>query len=283
VTGCTKCPVGLWSNNVRYSSTCSPIACDAVNGLAGLAGQCTCAKGYSGTVRYVNGVGTGCKPCPAGSWAPVAKNANVCVPTPCLGYYAGTAGQCTCAAGHYGTVYFYESSGKLLMAGCAVCPWGTWSTAGNGNVCESIKCPAPTYFGMDGQCYCAQGYYGPVSYSNGQPTGCTKCPDNMWTTTGACTAIKCNAAPGYYGSDGQCMCQKGFYGTVSYSNGLPIGCASCPAGKYANGYGMKTCTSARCDLSGDKYTGTAGACECAEGYSGIVEYNSQTGALSGCT
>ena len=84
--------------------------------------------------------------------------------------YAGSNGECTCAAGYNGAVTSGATTSTLN--GCTACPSGKYSPAGNNNKC--LACTGTTgYTGTDGSaCSCAEGYLGTVIYTNTFLSGC---------------------------------------------------------------------------------------------------------------
>eukprot|EP00808_Paulinella_micropora_P027788 g63663.t1 len=176
---------------------------------------------------------------------------------------------CLCKRGYQG-VY----CGSPLCDDPMPCGDHGWCTGPNVCTCDAgwtgsqcttaIPCTYTGYAGTAGACTCASGYYGTVSYSGGFPVGCTACqtcPSNTYANGGCsgsqnriCTAIPCTYT-GYTGTAGACTCASGYYGTVSYSGGFPVGC-----------------TGISC-LSPVGYNGTAGACTCASGYYGTASYS----------
>ena len=78
--------------------------------------------------------------------------------------YSGVAGSCLCSAGYFGTVFY---SGSIIV-GCSLCPFGYWSSSGNGISCFPISCSTSlSVTGVDGSCICSAGYSGTVAYTNG--------------------------------------------------------------------------------------------------------------------
>jgi hypothetical protein len=120
-----------------------------------LIGSCTCALGYSGSVKYEQGVLSGCNKCPDGTWS---TDGTACTPIPCttLGY-AGDAGSCRCWNGYSGSVSYVGG----MLSGC-----------------KPIECPSPEYKGLAGSCVCAEPLYtGSTIYLNGKVSGCAKAPE----------------------------------------------------------------------------------------------------------
>ena len=224
------CPTGMWSipsTSPTSASYCRAITCPGTTfGIVGTAGRCTCNVGYGGSVNYVRGKATGCVKCKLGTWTTEVGNGNVCTAAPCTGFYSGTPGACTCAAGYYGKAVYSLTTG--LISGCTACSPAqiTWSKAGADEECVKADCPAPAYVGFAGGCICADGYVGPVSHVQGQPFGCTPCSADAWAINGAsyCTKIPC-PAPAFQGTAGDCYCGVGYTGTVKFVNGLATGCA----------------------------------------------------------
>lgn len=130
-----------------------------------------------------------------------------CVNTP---GYTGL-GACSCALGFTGTANI-DSNGQLT--GCSI-----------------PQCAVTGYTGsVANQCTCTSGYYGTVTYTQplGTVSGCSPCPLGQWSLTGngnTCSPITCSTT-GYTGTSGQCTCDVGYTGTVSYLNGSPTGCVS---------------------------------------------------------
>jgi hypothetical protein len=77
---------------------------------------------------------------------------------------------------------------------------------------------------------------------------------------------------------------SGYYGSVAYTfnSTQPSGCTQCPVGKWSNNpsNSVMSCTSVSC-TSKLGYTGSAGSCQCSDGYGGTVNYTN--GVLNGCT
>jgi len=222
VLGCSACPTGYWSQPGN-AQACGLIVCTAT-GYTKATGQglCTCAVGYGGVVSYLLGVPTGCTACAAGKWS--NGNGAACTPVPCNNIdYIGTAGSCVCANGQSGVA---KTDATGVWTGCAACPVGWWSTAGNYQSCTPAPCTAG-YSGVAGSCMCDNGLQGTSLFVNGQWTGCQLCPTGFWSVpaaTATCTAITC-PAPGYTGVSGYCQCSTGYSGTVSYVGGVATGCA----------------------------------------------------------
>ena len=140
------------------------------------------------------------------------------------------------------------------------------------------------YSGLAGACTCDNGYYGSVSKgaTNNTLSGCVACIGNTWAVAGngkTCTAVTCNGAPQYTGTSGACTCAAGHEGTVTYTAGVLGGCVACIGNTWAVAGNGKTCTAVSCFSAG--YTGNPGACTCAAGYVGTVNYTN--GVLGGCT
>ena len=160
---------GLWS--FSGSSQCSGITCTSP-AFTGVAGLCTCAAGYRGTVTYSSGGLGGCNVCSLGTWS-VPGNGLSCTGISCISpAYAGTPGSCYCSAGYTGNVIYSNGS----PTGCSVCPIGTWSSQGNNKYCTGISCTSPAFTGTAGSCVCSVGYYGTVTYTGGILGGCSTCP-----------------------------------------------------------------------------------------------------------
>jgi hypothetical protein len=178
LSGCSPCVVGTWAmeGSSPYSS---PIPCNQV-GYSGDSGNCTCALGYSGSVKYVNGMLSGCSPISCSQQ---------------LGY-TGSPGACECASGYSGSVTYIGSS-----------------TIG----CNPIPCGILGYTGAPAACTCDVGYSGVVSYTGSIPVGCSPCPDGSWSIAGGnCVPVLCNS-PGYSGVGGNCNCNPGLFSIRKFS------------------------------------------------------------------
>jgi hypothetical protein len=111
------------------------------------------------------------------------------------------------------------------------------------------------YSGTPGSCNCVAGYGGTPVDNNGTLTGCTQCTGNTWAQAGnstVCEPVSCSAV-GYTGTSGACTCALGYYGTVTYTNGVLGGC-----------------TAVSCGVTG--YQGNPGSCECIGGWTGTPTY-----------
>ena len=114
-----------------------------------------------------------------------------------------------------------------------------------------MTCAVDGYTGTDGECTCAPGFTGTVSYILGQPSGCLQCAPGKTTITdgGACTNISCANAdgstiPGYAGSAGNCRCASGYAGQVTYAvDGILYGCDECDADHFSVGGNNTSCSS----------------------------------------
>ncbi len=109
----------------------------------------------------------------SGTWSDPG-NGRLCFGISCFTTgYAGLPGKCTCNDGYSGTVTYINGQTK----GCALCPVGYWTVAGNGKYCA----PIPLYTGysgsVPGQYVCAPGFSGVVQYNNaiGTLSGCAPC------------------------------------------------------------------------------------------------------------
>jgi hypothetical protein len=281
-------PDGTFSHILR----CGAVPCKGA--FAGGEGRCVCAPGFFGAVSYVDGIPTGCEPCPAGQWTAASLfvvstsesyfvQDNFCSPIPCAAdpsgsavflEYRGEAGECECNDGAAGTVRYDD--GK--PAGCQKCPEGKYATAGTGTMCQAIPC-AGDYAGMAGACTCAAGFVGTVVYQDGAAGGCVACPSGKWSVAG--NGLKCLPPPctgAYVGPSGSCVCAAGFFGVASISQGTLSGCEPCASGTWSQA-GVPTCSPVSC-IGHTGIQGSAGACECAPGYVGAVVYTGSE--LSGC-
>jgi hypothetical protein len=212
----------------------------------GMSGQCTCGGGYYGRVVYVSGQLSGCVQCLVNAWALPGNGNTGCSPIPCTpsSNFTGASGSCMCNAGYYGSVKYVNGN----ATGCVACGnSNVWSSAGNGRVCMGISCNSVGFTGLAGNCMCAAGFTGSVTYSLGYPLGCSPCPSNQWSVAGTdqpCINITCSKSPGYEGDDGFCICSAGYYevSPVSYSSGYPVGCAKCQPGAYSSAPSQKVCS-----------------------------------------
>ncbi len=245
-TTCTSCPFGWWSTlGSNSSSSCFPVDCVAPR-YVGVSGQCMCGAGFYGRVVYSSGQLSGCSPCAYVSMWSAAGNGNTCFPIPCTPTtnYTDRFGTCMCNAGYFGIVKYVSGN----LSGCVACTSSNlWSVAGNGRVCNGVSCSTSVgYVGSAGNCSCASGFTGNVTYLLGSVFGCTACAINKWSDTGMnkpCLNIPCSKAPGYEGVDGFCVCAAGYYevSPVTYSSGYPVGCAKCPQGSFNSMPSSKSC------------------------------------------
>ncbi len=143
--GCSACQTGNWVFSSLKSQVCSPIPCLSPN-YTGVAGACKCSEGYSGLTAYANGAATGCNKCNSGTWAPSGDNQQ-CVANSCsVKGYTGNDGACICDAGFFGNVVNTGNS----LSGCNACGVGSWSVAGNHNICNPVSCVGDAYTGTSG-------------------------------------------------------------------------------------------------------------------------------------
>jgi hypothetical protein len=105
------------------------------------------------------------------------------------------------------------------------------------------------------------------------------CGTDQTFTVSGCTAIQCDINSGSTGTAASCTCAAGFEGTVVYAGGETSGCTPCTSGEWAQVGNGNSCAKILCNAVG--YSGSAGACTCANGYSGRVQY--VEGVLAGCT
>jgi hypothetical protein len=242
-----------------------------------------CGAGYTGRVIYSSGQPFGCTPCPSSSWS-IAGNGNTCFLIPCTtsSNYTGSAGYCKCNAGYYGSVKYVSGS----LSGCVACGSSNlWSIAGDGNVCFGVSCSNKVgYTGPAGNCVCAAGFNGTVTYSSGSLFGCSACAINKWSDAGSnqpCLNIPCSKAPGYEGEDGFCVCSAGYYeaSPVTYSSGSPAGgCVKCPQGTLSSSSSSKSCS--LCPEG--KYSSILGATACLDCMPGYYGNNKGSAACLIC-
>ena len=218
-----------------------------------------------------------CASCTSGKYQPTSGQ-NACIDCSAGYYCSDVLSQTACTAGKYSPTIGATSSSTCLSCNYAQ---GLWSTAGSSQ-CTGITCTSPAFTGTAGACTCAAGYRGTATYSSsGGLSGCNFCSLGTWAIAGnglLCTGIYCTA-PAYTGTAGACGCSAGYGGTISYSNGSPIGCTVCPTGYWATSGSGKFCAPVTC--TSPSFTGAAGACVCSAGYYGSVTYTA--GVIGGCS
>ncbi len=179
--------------------------------------------------------------------------------------YTGSAGACTCAtaAGYSGTVAY--SGGATT--GCTAIVCTRPSTAG-----YTFTEVTATIPGFDVTVACA------IGFSGSAPTA-TACTSTGPYSVAGCTAILCTRplTAGYAFAE-TTLTIPGFAVTVACSTGYSGGAPTATACTSAGPYLVAGCTAIPCTSTG--YTGTAGSCSCAVGYSGTVAYVGNT--VSGC-
>mgnify|MGYP002516863906 CR=1 FL=1 len=194
----------------------------------------TCNSGYytvGGNSCEANGC---CKPCSTISVSngkcTACSSAEKCTAVSCNAGYRANGSTCekiSCSAGQY-----------VNGNACAACPSGQWSSGGTATSCRP----------------CSN-----IGVANGSCAACS--------TTGACTAVSCNAG---YRANGA-ACEKISCSAGQYVNGNA--CAACPSGQWSSG---GTATSCRPCSNIGVANGTCTACSadgaactavsCASGY-----------------
>ena len=140
-----------------------------------------------------------------------------------------------CEAGTYAT-----GGTSSADRSCVACAEGKFSTAPNVASCTAFQtCPTGQY-GSGGS-----------STADHTCTALTVCANTEYessapthTADRVCTGISCSVL-GYKGEAGACLCDEGYSGSVSYSQGAPTGCeevsstSGSEAAKKAGGAGTE--------------------------------------------
>jgi Spondin-like TSP1 domain/Thrombospondin type 1 domain/Tyrosine-protein kinase ephrin type A/B receptor-like len=246
---CVNCPVGSWSDN--GSSSCAPISC-SITGYTGMSGSCVCDYGYTGSVSYNDGILSGC--------SLIACNSTG---------YTGSPGSCVCNNGYSGNVTYTNG----VLNGCNLCQSGFYAMSGS-SICS--PCSSGSYSsisGSSGCTLCSSGYYSSQIGS----TSCTSCSPGFYSSQiGSSTCNMCSSGT-FSSISGSTKCDSCQLGTFSSSGAS--GCSPCVTGYWTSQVGSSTCNPISCSITG--YTGIAGNCMCANGYTGSVSY--VNGALRGCS
>jgi len=246
---CVNCPVGSWSDN--GSSSCAPISC-SITGYTGMSGSCVCDYGYTGSVSYNDGILSGC--------SLIACNSTG---------YTGIPGSCVCNNGYSGNVTYTNG----VLNGCNLCQSGFYAMTGS-SMCS--PCSSGSYSsssGSSGCTLCSSGYYSSQIGS----TSCTSCSPGFYSSQiGSSTCNMCSSGT-FSSMSGSTKCDSCQIGTFSSSGAS--GCSPCVTGYWTSQVGSSTCNPISCSITG--YTGIAGNCMCANGYTGSVSY--VNGILTGCS
>ena len=209
-----------------------------------------------------------CVPCPAGYLCPAndAAKALGSIPVPCDGVNY-------CGMGY--STYFQTGSGLT-----GICPEGTYtlSTTYLGNPLKACaNCPAGTYstYGSSACTACAAGTMSAPGSSSCALTAAT-CPPGTYASVADRACFPC--ADGYFnGWFGQTKCLIASSGSFAFSSGgkLPAelwaplrGSAQaipCPAGSYADQYGMSLCKSCPANTYSQYPAGNFACAPCAQG------------------
>jgi hypothetical protein len=269
---CTACPAGKYKQRM-HTDACS--ACPAntnnmlPNGNARLGSnqltQCTCNRGYSGTIIDNT---SSCTQCEEGKYKDQADgNPSVCTPCPVHSNTHGMTGatvisSCLCIPGYTGILLYQASL-------CQECVVNTYKDTYGPSAC--IACPANTNSdgttgnSMRSQCKCGPGWTGDLSIA----ATCTACPANSYkSASGNSSCVSCpsnSETMQYTGvvSLTGCKCSAGFEGSAVSQ------CKQCAVGLYKEHVSGASCTPCP-DFSNTSATGRVvrSACLCDRGYTG---------------
>ena len=201
------------------------IICNDFQGYTGDNGNCICSSGYFGVVTYIQAVPTGCDACGKGYYCKSSTNK-----TPCAaGKYsesllATSASTCfNCPIG-----LFSNTTAAANITSCIPCKKNGFMPNDLQSDCNPIPCPSSyMYTATPGNCVCAAGFYGTISYSNtGQLSGCNVCIPGFYCPG---NGIKVPCFPGSFclqGSVSPTLCNNGTFSTAPLAI-TPSVCSDC--------------------------------------------------------
>ena len=213
------CPPG----KMCPDATAHPLPCSRGGYCAGTNPSSTPCP--AGTHSNVTGLSTAeqCMPCPAGTACLASSTAPVvCAP----GSFTPDQGAAVCQQCHAGS---YQASRNATA--CTTCTEGSWCAEGSSattpcgsgdystqtglaSADECLRCPKGSWCSAGKAIPCGRGTYNDEIGATDQ-SACTYCPPNSFTDGESKTSLV------------DCVCEAGFYGTVS--NGL-FSCHGCPVG-----------------------------------------------------
>jgi cysteine-rich repeat protein len=202
---------------------------------------CACEKGYFDPTVDMLGVVGSCSTCPGGTYsnAVASVNCSVCPGNSSSDPASVSVSNCSCNAGHFGTINTPTDT-------CKQCQSGTYSPRSSPTCLScgtnSVSLPGSTTFSG---CFCPANLY-PVPAAAGTNNSNSSNSTNATTTETATMApqLNCAACPQYSGSPpasqniSGCSCIPGYFSNLSSGASLKcVPCESCPVGYERVGCG----------------------------------------------
>jgi len=257
---CTDCMSNQYSTEVgAISNTCQ--ACPANSVSASASTLCNCNAGWTGLNE-----GGQCVQCAAGKYKVQTGN-SACAHCTAGKYSSGVGAQAenNCLVCQLG-----RSTGGLdARAECVACIPGKYADDWGSVECK--LCSPGKYITLSGFTYpchpCGENTYSSVWGADVSSVR-EPCPANTFSPHGSKEQTDCKCGAGWTGSAGSCTaCVAGKY-KIASGDGA---CMHCLAGQYATEVGATSNVCQSCPSNSDaaEASGSAAACTCNAGFSGV--------------